>query len=162
MIRCRILQAPFLSPHFLCFPALTPTVSANIWVLYFSVSSQISSHPYQKNRRCSASIRGENWHIIDGLLLWVYCETWLHLHLLHMINVMEVSRDSFEMFLFCLTTLPLTELHAAAWLEDLLTDNSDWGFGRSQHRCFDKVVGIYLEGLTFLHENPFLCFCLPY
>lgn len=98
--------SPFSFFPFLCYPELTPTVSANIRVLYFSVSSQISSHPYQKNRRCSASIRGENWHIIDGLLFWVYCETSLHLYLLYMINVMEVSRDSLEMFLFFLTTLP--------------------------------------------------------
>lgn len=98
--------SPFSFFPFLCYPALTPTVSANIRVLYFSVSSQIASHPYQKNRRCSASIRGENWHIIDGLLLWVYCETSLHLYLLYKINVMVVSRDSLEMFLFFLTTLP--------------------------------------------------------
>ena len=134
----------FLVAFFLSTPQ--PVFQSFISLSLARDSSGSQTIHFKRMERFSASIRGENWlrrghnrqvAVVGSLWEKVYsiciCSTWL------MCGKTAETHSNAGFSIFP-DHYPLTEFQAAVWLEDLLTDCADWGFGQSQHSCCDNLA----------------------
>lgn len=143
-MRCRLLRALFSPLFFVSHHVLSLTISDNFSILYFSPEPHLDlKSSISKERRGSLPQLRVNSNsqepIIDMLLLWVHrenfyiCSTWL--------MWWKTAEAHLKCrFFYFPRPLSLREFQASVWLEDLVTDYCGWGFGQSQHSCFDNMV----------------------